>query len=96
MAVVAGDDAGSYRLPMATGCPTCRGRGYSGRIPLFEALAIGTEERGAIRQAHAEEVLQRLAREKDIPTLLSIGLRRVLAGETTLDEVLGVIEDGRL
>ncbi|MCV2216670.1 GspE/PulE family protein [Thauera sp. Sel9] len=96
MAVVAGDDAGSYRLSMATGCPTCRGRGYSGRIPLFEALAIGTEERGAIRQAHAEEVLQRLAREKDIPALLSIGLRRVLAGETTLDEVLGVIEDGRL
>ncbi|WP_418646891.1 GspE/PulE family protein [Thauera butanivorans] len=96
MAVVAGDDAGAYRLPMATGCPACRGRGYSGRIPLFEALAIGTEERGAIRQAHAEEALQRLAREKLIPSLLSIGLRRVLAGETTLDEVLGVIEDGRL
>ncbi|MBP6456993.1 MAG: type II/IV secretion system protein [Pseudoxanthomonas sp.] len=96
MAAVVGDQIGAFQLPVATGCPACRGRGYSGRIPLFEALAIGTEERGVIRQAHAEEALQRLAGEKKIPTLLSIGLGRVLAGETTLEEVLGVIEEGRL
>jgi len=75
------------------GCPACRGRGYTGRLPIFEALPIGLEEQAAIRQPHAEEVLLGITRRKNTPTLWSHGLDRVIQGETTLEEVLSVVEE---
>lgn len=83
----------SIKLPRAVGCPTCRGRGYSGRLPIFEALPIGPEEQAAIRQPHAEEALLGLIKQKNRPTLWSHGLNRVVHAETTLEEVLGVVEE---
>lgn len=83
----------SIKLPRAIGCPTCRGRGYSGRLPIFEALPIGPEEQAAIRQPHAEEALLGLIKQKNRPTLWSHGLNRVVHAETTLEEVLGVVEE---
>ena len=83
----------SIKLPRAVGCPTCRGRGYSGRLPIFEALPIGPEEQAAIRQPHAEEALLGLIKQKNRPTLWSHGLNRVVHADTTLEEVLGVVEE---
>ncbi len=90
---VSGHKAETCQLPVAMGCPACRGRGYTGRLPIFEALPIGLEEQAAIRQPHAEEVLLGITRRKNTPTLWSHGLDRVIQGETTLEEVLSVVEE---
>ncbi|MBS0352462.1 MAG: Flp pilus assembly complex ATPase component TadA [Proteobacteria bacterium] len=90
---VLGRKAEASPLPRAIGCPSCRGRGYSGRLPIFEALPIGPQEQAAIRQSHAEETLLGLVKQKNLPTLWSHGLSRVLQGETTLEEVLSVVEE---
>ncbi len=93
LASVSGHKAETCQLPVAMGCPACRGRGYTGRLPIFEALPIGLEEQAAIRQPHAEEVLLGITRRKNTPTLWSHGLDRVIQGETTLEEVLSVVEE---
>lgn len=93
LASVPDHKAETCQLPVATGCPTCRGRGYTGRLPIFEALPISAEEQAAIRQPHAEEVLLGITRRKNTPTLWSHGLDRVIQGETTLEEVLSVVEE---
>jgi general secretion pathway protein E len=90
---VLGRKAEASLIPRAIGCPSCRGRGYSGRLPIFEALPIGPQEQAAIRQSHAEETLLGLVKQKNLPTLWSHGLSRVRQGETTLEEVLSVVEE---
>lgn len=74
-------------LPVPVGCPSCRD-GYKGRLGLFELMAV----RGAL----AEEIrrgcgdvsrLRSLAEENGMRTLMRDGLAKVLAGQTTLDEV---------
>lgn len=81
------------RLPVPVGCPRCKGQGYHGRLPLFEALPFGTEERELIRNFHSEEALSACALQKGAWSLRRHGVHKVLAGETTLEELLGVVEE---
>lgn len=80
-------------IPAAVGCPQCKGRGYIGRLPLFEALPIRGEERELIRQFREEEALANCASRKGAWSLWRHGIQTVLAGETTLEEVLSVVEE---
>jgi len=93
MASVLGDNAVPSELPVAAGCPKCNGRGYAGRLPLFETLPIHTEERALIRDFRAEEALADCALRKGAWSLWRHGADKVLAGETTLGEVLSVVEE---
>ncbi len=93
MASVFDEKSMPTRLPVATGCPNCKGRGYAGRLPLFEALPIHTEERELIRNFRTEETLSNCAKRKGSWSLWRHGVDMVLAGETTLEEVLGVVEE---
>ena len=72
------------------GCRDCRHVGYRGRVGLFELL-ITTEE---IRQLSHERVsswaIQQAAVRQGMRTLREDGWRKVLAGRTTIDEVLRV------
>lgn len=72
------------------GCRDCRQVGYRGRVGLFELL-ITTEE---IRQLSHERVsswaIQQAAVRQGMRTLREDGWRKVLAGRTTIDEVLRV------
>ncbi|WP_169788035.1 GspE/PulE family protein [Caldimonas brevitalea] len=85
--------ADAPRLAQARGCPHCLGRGYSGRLPLFEALPLGAAERDLIRTSRSEEALRASAARHGSDSLWRHGLQQVQAGETTLDEVLSVVEE---
>ena len=75
------------RVYRAVGCPACRGSGFRGRVAIFELLPITPEITAAIYEHRSAEEIERLSKR---PRLLDDGVRRVLAGETSLDELLRV------
>ena len=71
----------------AVGCARCGGSGYRGRLGFFEMLLMSeTIQRLAIEGASGEEIA-RQARRKGMRTLREDGLLKVLAGQTTLEEL---------
>jgi type IV pilus assembly protein PilB len=72
------------------GCPHCNNTGYRGRVPVFEFLVVDPEIRQAIAEGRREAELRALARKKGYGDLTSSGVKRMLAGLTTAEEVLRV------
>lgn len=75
------------------GCPECRGVGFRGRSGLFEMLTIDDPIRQMIvNRAPSTEIRQYAQRSQGMRTLIQDGRRRILAGETTVREVLRVCQ----
>jgi len=72
------------------GCEKCRGGGYRGRAGIFELFKIDDEVRHMINQNLTSGQLRRRARELGMRTLREDGIRKVLAGLTSAEEVLHV------
>ncbi len=78
-------------LYRAVGCAACSKTGYRGRLALHEVMAVTEEiERLAVERASAD-VIGRMAREQGMETLRDDGMAKVLAGITSLEEVLRVV-----
>lgn len=75
----------------SVGCDECRG-GYRGRIAIHEVLLINQEIRDAISTGVKKEDLRSLVYNDDVITLLQDGLYKVIAGFTSFEEVLKLIE----
>jgi general secretion pathway protein E len=79
------------RVRKAVGCEACGGTGYSGRTTVCELLVVDDLLREAIgRRSQDQRVMEQVARAAGFHTLYEHGLQKVLAGETTLEEVLRV------
>ncbi len=78
-------------LYRAAGCPACEGTGYRGRLGLFEVLEMDDSLREMTYRGEGQEAVRRaaLASGRARP-LLADGARKVLAGETSVTEVLRV------
>jgi type IV pilus assembly protein PilB len=73
------------------GCTNCSKTGYKGRLALHEVMLVSEEiERLAVEKASAT-VIEAVAREQGMRTLRDDGLDKVLAGITSLDEILRVV-----
>lgn len=72
------------------GCENCRGGGYRGRIGIFEIFLVDDEVRHLINQNLSTPQLRSRARELGMRTLREDGIRKVLAGMTSAEEVIGV------
>ena len=72
----------------ATGCEHCRRTGYRGRIGIFEIFLIDDEVRHMITKRASTFLLRRRARELGMRTLREDGVRKVLAGLTSPEEVI--------
>jgi type IV pilus assembly protein PilB len=70
------------------GCEQCRGTGYKGRIGIFEIFILDDEVRHMINRRSATLSLRQRARELGMRTLREDGIRKVLAGLTTAEEVI--------
>jgi general secretion pathway protein E/type IV pilus assembly protein PilB len=70
------------------GCPECNKTGCKGRFGLFEIFNINDEARKLIYDKVPSNVLRNRAREMGMRTLREDGMRKVLAGVTTVDEVV--------
>jgi general secretion pathway protein E len=71
------------------GCSRCNQMGYRGRTGIYELVEVDETLREMIHDGSGEHDLERYARRSS-PGIRSDGFRRVLAGETTLEEVLRV------
>lgn len=84
-------DAGQLsdsHIMQPTGCELCRGKGYKGRMGIFEIFLVDDEVRNMINNNASTIALRQRARELGMRTLREDGIRKVLAGLTTADEVL--------
>jgi type IV pilus assembly protein PilB len=84
----AADQFAGVQLYRGRGCGKCSLTGYSGRAGIFEIFFVTEEiQRMIFEKVSAVEIRQR-ARELGMRTLREDGLRKVIMGSTTLDEVL--------
>ena len=70
------------------GCNDCNSTGYRGRFGVFEIFVIDDEARKLIYDRVSSSVLRNRAREMGMRTLREDGVRKVLAGLTTAEEVI--------
>ena len=72
------------------GCDRCHNTGYSGRTGIFEVLELDDELRELIKLRATSKSYKDDVRERSLRRLREVGLLRVKAGVTSLDEVLRV------
>ena len=70
------------------GCEKCRGKGFRGRLGIFEILVADDEIRQMINHNATTLQLRHRVRELGMRTLREDGIRKVLAGMTTAEEVI--------
>ena len=74
----------------APGCDYCRHTGYRGRMGIFEIFIIDDDVRHMINKRTSTFLLRQRARELSMRTLREDGVRKVLSGLTSADEVISV------
>jgi len=84
-------DAAGRRLHRGAGCRECRNTGFSGRTAIGELLVTdGSVQELILNRASAAAIRRRAG--ADMLSMREAGSRKVLAGETTADEVLRVTQ----
>jgi general secretion pathway protein E len=76
-----------------SGCESCVQTGYMGRTGILELLVIDDEIKELTTTRACSHVIKQVAVEKGMSTLREDGLRKAMAGETTLEEVCRVTQD---
>jgi type IV pilus assembly protein PilB len=82
------DNLQNATLQKGRGCSNCSNTGCRGRMGIFEIFIIDDEARKLIYDKAASSVLRARAREMGMRTLREDGIRKVLAGLTTAEEVI--------
>jgi general secretion pathway protein E len=85
--------AGNPTIYRAKGCDACAGTGYRGRTGIYELLMVDDDIRQLTLKNVDSSTIKRTGVQKGMLTLLDDGARKVLAGETTLAEVLSVTQE---
>ncbi|AYO55542.1 type II secretion system ATPase GspE [Acinetobacter wuhouensis] len=82
----------NLKLPVPNGCDHCSHTGFTGRTAIYEIVPIDEQMRRLIHGNAAEYELEEYAR-RDAGSIRDDGLRKVLAGKTTMEEVLRVTNE---
>jgi general secretion pathway protein E len=77
----------------AKGCPECDNKGYSGRVGIYEMLVIDDLVGGLILQKADAQAIKRGAQTQGMDSLRDDGARKVLAGRTTVEEVVSATQE---
>lgn len=85
-------DANPPTLYQPAGCSRCRYSGYSGRSGIYELIAIDETLRTLIHDKESEQNMRKYARTLFL-SIRQDGFRRVLAGDTSLEEILRVTSE---
>ena len=72
-------------------CLYCAGRGFTGRLGLFELVPVDESLSQCIARDFSEAEIVQYMREQGQPLLLEDGVEKALAGRTTVQEVLGAV-----
>ena len=74
------------------GCSQCH-KGFKGRIGIFQVMPISAQMQELVLQEAGHQALVRQAQREGVASLRQAGLRQVLAGVTSLDEVLAATRE---
>ncbi len=88
----AGADSGELTLYRPTGCEECSHTGYRGRIGIFELMVIDEPVRREILNNSDAKTIQRVAQQQGMRPLREDGARQVIAGITSVEEVLAATQ----
>ncbi len=75
------------------GCEACGSSGYKGRIGVNEVLVVDQEVRDAILKKAPASTIKAIAVKNGMTTMLHNGFERAFSGDTTIAEVLRVINE---
>jgi general secretion pathway protein E len=75
------------------GCAACKETGYRGRTGIHELLVVDDDVRALIMKNADAAAIRRAATAAGMVTLREDGAAKVLAGETTIEEVLRVTQE---
>jgi general secretion pathway protein E len=75
------------------GCDNCLKTGYFGRTGIFELLVMDDDIRELVMKRTSAHIIKETAVRKGMMTLREDGLRKALAGQTTLEEIYRVTQD---
>lgn len=83
---------GQWQLYRPVGCPKCGHTGYKGRLGLFEVLPISQAMQQIILANGSTRDMAEQAKREGLIDLRHAGLEKVMAGDTSLDEVLAATD----
>jgi len=81
-------EAPNIQLYRGRGCDVCLGRGYKGRVALFEVMSVTDDIRELILSGASAVELRRKALEEGMIGLRQSGLQKIRDGVTTIEEVV--------
>jgi type IV pilus assembly protein PilB len=84
-----GMEGPNIRFYRGEGCDSCSGRGYRGRVALYELMVMSEKIRDLVIEGATAGRIKRIAIEEGMTTLRMSGIQKILAGMTTIEEVLG-------
>jgi len=76
------------RFAKGRGCDRCRGTGYKGRAGIFEIFTVDDEIRHLINEGAPVSKIRQRARDLGMRTLREDGIRKVVSGMTTPEEII--------
>lgn len=74
-------------------CPACQGSGYVGRVAAFELLEVTDEVRQAVIRNASQTEIKKICRRNRMLYLQEQALRKVIEGDTSVQEVLRVSQE---
>lgn len=83
-------DANSWTFFKSVGCPRCFGTGFAGRRAIYEVYRMSEEMRNIIYKTQDLVELKRAAVRSGALNLRANGWRKVIRGQTTVDEILSI------
>lgn len=81
-----------FYAPNKGGCPECEGKGYKGRVGLYEVLTMSDTIKKAILEGMPSFELNKMAQKEGMITLEQDGLVKAAQGITSLEEVYKLIK----
>jgi len=81
------------KIYKAAGCRSCRNTGYRGRLAVQELMIMEDDIRTLVMQNADGATIRRTCQAKGMKLLRQDGAERVLAGETTIEELLRVTQE---
>ncbi len=79
------------KLYQGKGCKNCGGTGFAGRTGIFEILNVNNKIKDLIAQEASEQEITKAAVESGMISMYMDGLKKVLAGITTIEELNRVV-----
>ncbi|PSJ79582.1 type IV-A pilus assembly ATPase PilB [Neisseria iguanae] len=87
------DLAKDWQMYHPVGCDSCRGKGFKGRVGVYEVMPISEEMQRVIMDNGTEVDIQNMAYQEGMVDLRRAGLLKVMQGLTSLEEVTAHTND---